>query len=180
MGISDKLFESVSERLVAKVDRSSWRSWTSLEISPDSKRVAYTAMQKGKLWMLVRRLFVVVDGEEGKPYFDIFGDTLSFSPDSKRVAYMAGEKGKQFVVVDGEEGKQYDVISLGPSIFSPDSKRIAHVAIEKGKQFVVVDGEEGKQYDTIVKDTLIFSSDDSIRYLALLGSSIYSVEARTK
>ena len=66
---------------------------------------------------------------------------------------------------------------------SPDGKRVAYFAkVGKGKPFVVVDGEEGKQYDGIGKGTPVFSPDDhdSIRYLALLGSSIYSVEARTK
>jgi hypothetical protein len=84
--------------------------------------------------------------------------------------------------VDGEEGKQYYVVSLGPCIFSPDSKRVAYRAMEKGKQFVVVDGEEGKRYDGIGEGSLMFSPDDpdSIHYMALLGSSIYTVEARIK
>lgn len=71
--------------------------------------------------------------------------------------------------------------SIDP-IFSPDSKRVAYTANVGKELFVIVDGEEGKRYDTIVKDSLIFNPDDpdSIRYLALLGSSIYTVEARMK
>lgn len=143
MGISDKLFvkgkrekvESVSERLVVKVDFSSWIP-ASFKISPDSKRVAYAVMEKGK-W---------------------------------------------FVVVDGEEEKRYQYVAVGTLIFSPDSKRVAYRARMVDKWFVVVDGEEGKRYDEIGKSTPIFSPDDpdSIHYMALLGSSIYAVEARIK
>ena len=125
MGISDKLFvkrkrekvESVSERLVVKVD-SSWIQ-ASLKISPDSRRVAYVVIEKGKQ-------FVVVDGEEGKQYDGIAEETPIFSPDSKRVAYTANVGKKCFVIVDGEEGKQYDVIVKDTLIFSPDDPDSIH------------------------------------------------------
>jgi len=90
MGMSDKLFvkgkrekvESVSERLVVKVDFSSWIP-ASLQISPDSKRVAYAAGEKGKQ-------FVVVDGEEGKRYDEIVKGTPIFSPDDPdSIRYLA-------------------------------------------------------------------------------------------
>ena len=138
MGISDELFvkrkrekvESVSERLVVKVDFSSWIP-ASLKISPDSKRVAYVAMEKEKQ-------FVVVDGEEGKQYDGIVEGFFIFGPDSKRVAYGAREIGKRFVVVDGEEGKQYDGIVKDTLIFSPDDPdSIHHMAFLSGSIYTV-------------------------------------------
>jgi len=112
----------VSERLIVKVDIFSVIP-RSLKVSPDSKRVAYVGRKGDKL-------FVVVNGEEGKGYDDIGFGSLIFSPDSKRVAYEAREGNKWFVVVDGEEGKRYDGIGVDTLIFSPDSKRVAYMARE--------------------------------------------------
>ena len=56
----------------------------SLVVSPDSQHVAYVAVRGGKV-------FVVVDGVEGKEYDGIVtGGGPRFSPDSQHVAYVAG------------------------------------------------------------------------------------------
>ena len=146
------------------------------QFSPDSRRLAYVA-QEGE------KLFVVVDGEEGKRYDEINPASLSFSPNSQRLAYVVGARPYQSVVVNGEQGKAYDAI--GGLRFSPDSKRIAYWAgVSSGKRLIVVDGVEGKQpYEShgltflptgswVANDRgLLFSPDSSrIAYSATLGA----------
>jgi Tol biopolymer transport system component len=131
------------------------------KFSPDSKRIAYEAIEGGKQ-------FAVVDGKEGKRY-DPWSLSITFSPDSKMVAYVAKEGDEKFVVVDEKEGKHYDDIPInqyGPTIIiSPDSKQVAYIASESGKSFVVVDGKEEKQYDSV--NFPIFSPDSKrIAYVA--------------
>ncbi len=143
--------------------------------SPDSKRVAYAALS-GSKWL------VVVDGKEEKQYDGIGAGTPRFSPDSTRVAYPARIDNKWLVVVDGKEEKQYDGIRGGTLLFSPDSTHMAYAAQMGNKWFVVVDGKEEKEYDGIVTlggGKILFDSADSLRYLALEGSSIYLLEERT-
>ena len=54
----------VSEKLIGKIHPSSVAE--PVKVSPDSKRVAYVAIE-GNKW------FVVVDGKEGRKYDDIVG-----------------------------------------------------------------------------------------------------------
>ena len=118
-----------SEKLVSQIDSSSWIA-ESLEISPDSQRVAYVA-SVGNKWL------VIVDGEEGKQYDGIGEGSLIFSPDSQRVAYAARVGNKLLVVVDGEEGKQYDDIVRGGRIVfdSPDS--LHYLALKGNRVYLV-------------------------------------------
>ncbi len=151
----------ISERLIVKIDPSSWIQESS-KVSPDSKRVTYVAREGNKL-------FAVVDREEGKKYDDIMKGTPVFSPDSKRIAYAAQMGNKWLVVIDGREEQQYDFV-YNP-IFSPDNKRVACVAQVGNKVFVVVDREEGKKYDDIMKGTPVFSPDSKrIAYAAQMGN----------
>jgi Tol biopolymer transport system component len=154
----------VSERLIAQFDYSS-RKPESFIVSPDNRRLAYTAKAGGKE-------FVVVDGKEGNRYDDIEGHLAIFSPDSKRVAYGARVGNKKLVVVDGKEGKQFDFI--GDVEFSLDSKRVAYTVRMGNKEFVVVDGKEGKPYDKIGVGGggPTFSPDNNrLAYTARLGNS---------
>ena len=146
-----------------------------LVFSPDSQRVIYMA-GIGNQWV------AVVDGIEGKQYVGIGKGTFTFSPDSQHVAYMAGIGDQQVVVMDGIEGKSYD--GIGPITFSPDSQRVAYVAVVGNQQFVVINGNEGKQYNAVISlvrdKTIVFESPDSLRYLGMLGNSIYFVEEKIK
>jgi hypothetical protein len=110
----------VSKKLVALIGSYSLVK-QSFKVSPDIRRMAYTAQARG-------RLFVVVDGKEGKEYDAIGKDSPIFSPDSRRVAYAARMGNKHFMVVDRMEQKSYDGIGGGSLIFSPDSKRVAYTA----------------------------------------------------
>jgi len=107
----------VSERLIVHIDFAAWMGGSFLKISPNSQRVAYAARVGTKQ-------FVVMDGNEEKPYDAIVPDTLRFSPDSQRVAYAARVGTKQFVVVDGREERRYDGVLEGTLSFSPDSQRV--------------------------------------------------------
>ena len=60
--------------------------------SPDSKRVAY-GVKRGE------KVFVVVDGVEGKEYNWV--GWPAFSPNSQRAAYAMQRGGKWLVVVTG-------------------------------------------------------------------------------
>jgi len=166
----------VSERLIVHIDFAAWMGGSFLKISPNSQRVAYAARVGTKQ-------FVVVDGNEEKPYDAIVPDTLSFSPDSQRVAYAARVGTKQFVVVDGREERRYDGVLEGTLSFSPDSQRVAYVARVGAKQLVVVDGKRDKQYDAIVTiggGRISFDLANNLRYLARKGAAIYVVEERIK
>jgi len=59
--------------------REAIRSHREIHLQPDSKHVAYGVR-------LGYREFVVMDGEEGKQYYEL-GTGLIFSPDSKHLAY---------------------------------------------------------------------------------------------
>ena len=88
------------------------------------------------------KLFVVVDGEEGRQYDSISYNSLIFSPDSKRVAYGAKMGEKCFVVVDGDEGRQYKLFKfsslLGQGVVfnAPDS---LYFLVYKGNDIYLVE-----------------------------------------
>jgi len=111
----ESLNRVVSERLIVQIDFSSWIPQT---FSTDSKCLAYAAK-------LADKMFIVVDGKEGKQYDGIVKGALTFSTDGGHLAYAAAAGNRQFVVVDEKEGKQYDAIVTtggGRVIFdSPDS-----------------------------------------------------------
>ena len=117
-----------------------------LTCSPDCKSVAFTEKRD-------KKMFVVVDGVEGKEYDET--GTPIFSPDSKLVAYGAKRADKWFVVVNGVEGKEYEMIGI--PIFSSDNKQVAYLAKRDDKTHIVVDGVEKKEYDAA--GNLIFSPD---------------------
>ncbi len=129
----------------------------SITFSPDSKRVAYVGSTQQ-----LTDVVAVVDGQEGKSYGDVRGESFRFSPDSKRLAYVAANyfKGRQeaFVVLDGAEGKHYG--DIGYPDFSPDGRHMAYMAkIAEQKLTFVVDGEEGKVYDAWYASRAVFSPD---------------------
>ncbi len=166
----------VSEKLIGKIHPSFIAK--SLNVSPDSKRVAYVVINRG--FFTGDKFFVVVDGKEEKQYDNILATPPPiFSPDSKRVAYGARTGDKWLVFVDGKEDKPYDDILKGTPIFSPDSKHVAYGAKVGNKWLVVVDGKEGKPYDGFPRGTrIVFDSPDAFHYLARAGEQIYLVEER--
>lgn len=143
------------------VEQGTYDHVDALHFSPDGKRLAFWAMEKG-----MRR--VIADSKEGKLYnaswewqrtalmvtnadvqFCQFPLDLTFSPDSKRLAYVGAlsEDKKPRVVLDGEEiGLHEGLVDCG-LVFSPDSQRLAYVA-RQGTNFVpIIDRQPGRSYD---------------------------------
>jgi hypothetical protein len=115
--------------------------------SSDSRRLIYAARAGA-------RAFIVVDGEEGRPYDFIF--QAIFSPDGRHSAYVAGSGGKYVSVVDGVEGKAYPYIEYETLKLNRDGGRVAYWAYSKGpisqgdnserQCFLVADGKQSKPY----------------------------------
>ncbi|MCX6593146.1 MAG: CHAT domain-containing protein [Acidobacteria bacterium] len=96
-------------------------------VSPDSRRVAYSA-QRGNGW------YVVVDGGVvGGPYEGLAPGGILFSPDSRRFAYVIKHGPAWLAVVDGREGEAFPSIAVRSLTFSPDSNKLAYVAFVRGK-----------------------------------------------
>ncbi|MFN0017999.1 MAG: hypothetical protein ACKVP0_07060 [Pirellulaceae bacterium] len=128
-----------------------YRGVLGIVFSPDSKRVAYTAV--ADKWVSV------IDGKEGSGY-DGLG-TPAFSPDSKSVAMGAKLDKREFILLNGQPQingvaqKGYE--KTGGPRFGPDG-RLVYVAKAGGKWLVVDAGKEQKAYDSVV-DNFYFSTD---------------------
>src|SRR5258707_779350 len=79
--------------------------------SPASRQFAYGVLQAD-------RRFIVVNGDEGRPYSTIGSHSLAFGPDSQRMAYAARDGDKWVMAIDGSEQGPYE--SIGAPFFSPD------------------------------------------------------------
>ena len=90
----------------------------SLVVSPDNRSVAYGVRREGK------RIYVIVNGTEGKEYDGIMTGTPIFSPDNKTVVYAARQGTKWCVVINKTEGKTYDGIMAGTPIMTAFTPRV--------------------------------------------------------
>jgi hypothetical protein len=133
-----------------------------LVFSPDSKRVAYTAIAGSKKWL------TVIDGKEGAAY-DALG-TPGFSPDSKSVVNGAKLGEREFILLNGQPQinglaqKGYE--ETGAPRFSPDGQRLVYRAKAGGKWLLVDSGKEQQPFDGI-EDDFYFSADS--RHLATVA-----------
>jgi hypothetical protein len=138
--------------------------------STDSRRIAYTAR-------VDRKSYAWVDGHQYGPYEDV-GIPI-FDPDSERFAFTCRHQSLGSVVVDGAITGSFELV--GQPVFSPDGQRLAYAAKEANERFVVVDDLRGVPFDRILEfdnwsgDAIAFEGSDRIRYLALLGSRVYTV-----
>jgi len=143
-------------------------SASSIQFSPDSRRIAYLA-RSGP----IQRVYV--DGQAEDVEMDFLVGGMVFSDDSKRLAYGGRRGNKFFLVVDGKKGDDYD--ALGYFGFSQDGKQIAFAA-RKGEKFVVVvDGRELGQYGAVPAGP-VFRSDGVLEFLAADKPSLYRIEVR--
>ena len=140
--------------------------------SPDDRRLAYTVVLGGDE-SGPGFAFVVVDGAEGRRYFNI--GSLVFSPDSLRTVYAAerlvmNNWTSHHVVFDGGEAEQAGRIEKQSFAFSPDSRQLAYILRTRlgpvVKWFAVVGDEAQKHYDGV--SSLIFSPDSHhLAFIAL-------------
>lgn len=146
------------------------RAQTSLQISPNGRRIAYISSDgKGE--------FVMVDGKKESTFERIMNFPI-FSPDSQHVAYIAQASGyfKQVVVVDGKVSKPY--YNVDPRLcFSPDSQHFAYTAkIDEGHTVVVLDGKESRPYKYVHFTELEFSPDSQhLAYAASDANELFVV-----
>lgn len=104
------------------------------QFSPDSSKVVYVAEDGGKL-------FVVLDGKEGKPYDNIKTPPY-FTPDGKYTAYTAVDGKLETVVAGEEEQGKYDMVFNNRekrSVFF-DSPGIFHFFAMKNGKIIMVTG----------------------------------------
>ena len=111
---------------------------------------------------------LVVDGQEGKAYTQVRGDSVVFSVDKKTMAYVAGDGNQNFVVLDGKEGPAFD--DIFDLRFSPVGSRLAYGARRGLEYFVVEDDKEHGPYDNIQRGSLVFRPDGKDLAWAAFGS----------
>ena len=142
--------------------------------SPDSQRIAYTALDDDKF-------FAVVDGTEGEKY-DVLLVMPIFSPDSKHVAYKAKRGEKYVVVIDGKESKEYDGLNFGDPdfLFIPNSNGMAYTAKINGCWKLVINGVEGQAYDMFFKGSLAFDTPTHLHILAGRNGEVFLVDVDIK
>jgi Tol biopolymer transport system component len=134
--------------------------------SPDSSKVAYVMVAKGKLYLALDEARIAVR--------DIQVGSLAWSPDSGQLAYCAQEGNGWNVVVREIGGKNplpgvrihraFKGISKDGVIFSADSSRVGYAASASGnKWFVFVDGQQVNTapYNAIAEGSFTFSRDSS-------------------
>ncbi len=107
--------------------------------SPDSKHLAYGAMEN-------KKAFIVKDNVELERYEQI--GIFSFSPDSNHMIYTIKQGTKWGLVYDGKKGALYD--DVGAPRFSNDSKHIAYIVMNNKKKKMLMDGKQvGSEYEEI-------------------------------
>lgn len=135
-----------------------------LTFSPDGKRLAcvvlnYDSNGNGTYCVLV-------DGNPGPKFKDIFTNSLMFSADGKHIAYTASADGEHYcVVVDGKPGPAYEEIggygggmSSAHQMFGPNGE-VVYRARRAGKYYMVIGGKSSAAYDDIPDPFPVFSAD---------------------
>lgn len=149
---------------------------TSPIISPDSKHIAFTAMQSGK-W------FAILDGNIiYGPCEGFAPGGIVFSPDSQKVAFAIKRRDSWLAVVNAEEQDPYPTILERSWGFSPDSKKFAYVAAIEGirighrwvgKEALIIDGKHGDLWTN--DETTRHGPDNEIYFSPDSKITVYSV-----
>lgn len=107
--------------------------------SPDSKQLAYYAVEEGG------KEIIVLNGEEGKIYEGVSssssGYPLHFNLNGELI-YLAVDNGKRFVVINDKEGQKYEASSgYTPS---PDGKGFSYQGKSGTGERMIVSDRDGK------------------------------------
>lgn len=164
--------------------------------SRDSLHYAYIASKNHSNGQQ-EKCFLIIDGNEHdlcidprKVIFKKDGHYSINTPQSQTKIPQKTTKVSNSYLTDVEvESKKYDA-SVGYTS-SPDTKITAYAARKKNKWIVVVNGKESRKYDFVFArdatyrseslspigvSSLHFDSNQKLRYLAVRGNKIYSVE----
>jgi len=149
-------------------------SFTGVNWSPDSKRLAYAALV-GQQWG------AVVD-DAGFPYDGIA--SMVFSPDSRRAAFHAQTDGKWVLVVHAPDGTyssrlKSDSVLNETLAFTPDGKYLLCGAMTNGRPHMVVNGQPARSFYEAIWNIdggrIVVDTPTSFSYIALKGGKIYLV-----
>lgn len=142
--------------------------------SPDSRHVAYVAKQGDYQ-------HVVIDDTPGAGFDGIGAGSVCFSPNSYRTAYTARSGDKRFVVCDGQAKPPHGEHAWSLT-FSPDSDHLAYVAVSGRRNAVIVDDDVVYECDGVLSTAtgrgICFDDHRSLRFIALIGGSLRSVEIK--
>ena len=142
--------------------------------SPDSRRLAYIAIQGGKSFFVVdgQPEEIGIDGLAAEPRGD---PAIYFSSDSRRFAYGGIRAKRFFFVVDGTQGREYD--NLRHFEFSQDGTHYAFTSAKADRHVITVDGVERAEYGAVVAGP-VFRSDGILEFLAMDDKSLWRVEVK--
>jgi|GEM_PF-4399169 len=126
-------------------------------------RKAYKYQQEDGKWV------VVVDGQAGESYDEVFGGV--FSDDGKHFAYGTRNDGWEFIILDNQESEQ-KYSKIGEILFDNDG-RLIYKVIEEDGEFLVIDGQEGQKYDKIVE--IVILDDGRVAYQVEINGETVTV-----
>lgn len=133
--------------------------------------------EDGARWGMVvgrgTRRWVLVDGEKGPEFEDVFAQGPFFSPGGAHVAYFVKQGTAAALMLDGREAVRMDKI-IGPGLsFSADGRHWALAGRRGDAWHLVLDGEQGETAYTDVRDPgPVFADDGSISFIARKGDDI--------
>lgn len=149
-------------------------SYTGVNWSPDSKRLAYAG--------LVDKQWGAVVDDAGFPYDAIA--SIIFSPDSRRAAFHAQTDGKWIVVVTAPDGTyasrlKSDSVLNETLAFTPDGKYLLYGAMTNGRPHMVVNGQPAQSFYEAIWNInggrIVVDTPRSFSYIALKDGKIYLV-----
>jgi len=149
-------------------------SFTGVNWSPDSKRLAYAG--------LVDKQWGAVVDDAGFPYDGIA--SMAFSPDSRRAAFQAQTDGKWILVVNAPDGTyssrlKSDSVLNETLAFTPDGKHLLYGAMTNGRPHLVVNGRPAQPFYEAIWNIdggrIVIDTPTTVSYIALKDGKIYLV-----
>ena len=148
----------VGKKKAQPVQKNNW-----ILFAENGERKIYKTQKDDGKWV------VVVDGQEGEAYDDVFNPV--FSDDGEQFAYGARNDDWEFVVLNNKASdKKYS--EIGQLIFSQDGVLIYKVSDDSG-EYLVIGDEEGEKYTSI--GVIVIMDDGRIAFQAEVDGEIVTV-----